>query len=139
MIGIMHSPAVGDEPPALVVIAGPAEISAAVAHLRLRRVDVVEQSRVPPRVLDALARSRAAQLAEADARARIESLPERQREILAAIVRGCANKVIAWELGLSVRTVESYRAQLFTRLRVRSIAEAVRLALTAGMGEEEAA
>jgi two-component system response regulator FixJ len=136
MIGIMHHPAGADEPPALIVLAGAAEISAAMARMRLTRIEIVEHSRVPARVLDALARSHAAQTAEAEARVRVDALSERQREILAAIVRGCANKTIAWELGLSVRTVESYRAQLFARLGVRNSVAAVRLALAAGLGGE---
>ena len=64
-------------------------------------------------------------------------LSKRQRQVLAGIVRGCANKVIAWELGLSVRTVEAYRAQLFERLGARNAADAVRLALAAGIGGDE--
>ena len=63
---------------------------------------------------------------------RLEDLSRRQRQVLAGIVRGRANKVIAWELGLSVRTVEAYRAQLFERLGARNTADAVRLALSAG-------
>jgi DNA-binding NarL/FixJ family response regulator len=68
----------------------------------------------------------------------LDDLSKRQRQVLAGIVRGCANKVIAWELGLSVRTVEAYRAQLFERLGARNAADAVRLAMAAGLvGAEE--
>lgn len=73
------------------------------------------------------------------ARARLEALSNRQRQVLAGIVRGCPNKVIAWELGLSVRTVEAYRAQVFERLGARNTADAVRLALAAGFAGEVAA
>jgi DNA-binding NarL/FixJ family response regulator len=67
----------------------------------------------------------------------IGDLSKRQRQVLEGIVRGCANKVIAWELGLSVRTVEAYRAQLFERLGARNAADAVRLAMAAGIGGAE--
>ena len=67
----------------------------------------------------------------------LDDLSKRQRQVLAGIVRGCANKVIAWELGLSVRTIEAYRAQLFERLGARNAADAVRLALAAGLGGDE--
>jgi DNA-binding NarL/FixJ family response regulator len=69
----------------------------------------------------------------------VGDLSKRQRQVLEGIVRGCANKVIAWELGLSVRTVEAYRAQLFERLGARNAADAVRLALAAGMDGAESA
>ena len=70
--------------------------------------------------------------ADADARALLEGLSARQRQVLAGIVRGSANKVIAWELGLSVRTIEAYRMQLFRRLRARNTADAIKIALRAG-------
>ena len=63
----------------------------------------------------------------------VDALSTRQRQVLEGIVRGLPNKVIARELQLSVRTVESYRADLLKRLGVRSIAEAVRIALAAGV------
>jgi len=63
----------------------------------------------------------------------LDDLSKRQRQVLAGIVRGSANKVIAWELGLSVRTVEAYRAQLFKRLGARNAADAVRVAMAAGL------
>jgi len=62
----------------------------------------------------------------------LAALTPRQRQVLAGIVRGSANKVIAWQLGLSVRTVEAYRTELFRRLGARNTAEAVRIALSAG-------
>lgn len=70
--------------------------------------------------------------ADADARILLDGLSLRQRQVLTGIVKGSANKVIAWELGLSVRTVEAYRMQLFRRLRARNTAEAIRIALSAG-------
>ena len=79
------------------------------------------------------------QILDADgAGAGLEELSTRQRQVLAGIVRGRANKVIAWELGLSIRTVEAYRAQLIDRLGARNTADAVRLALAAGFRGDEA-
>jgi DNA-binding NarL/FixJ family response regulator len=70
--------------------------------------------------------------ADTDAHALLQALPARQRQVLAGIIQGNANKVIAWELGLSIRTVEAYRMQLFARLHARNTAEAIRIALSAG-------
>jgi len=70
-----------------------------------------------------------------EARARVNSLSQRQLQVLRGILKGQANKVIAYELSLSIRTVEAYRAQLLEKLGVRGTAEAVRLAIAAGMLE----
>jgi DNA-binding NarL/FixJ family response regulator len=60
-------------------------------------------------------------------------LTPRQREILQLIAEGKANKVIAAELGLSVKTVEAHRAQLMDRLDIHDVAGLVRLAIRAGL------
>ena len=53
--------------------------------------------------------------------------------MLAGLVLGLANKIIAYRLGLSTRTVETYRAHLMDKLEVSSLSDAVRLALEAGL------
>ena len=60
-------------------------------------------------------------------------LTPRQREILQHIAEGKANKVIAADLGLSVKTVEAHRAQLMDRLDIHDVAGLVRLAIRAGL------
>jgi two-component system response regulator FixJ len=62
---------------------------------------------------------------------RIAALSPREREVLDALVEGHANKVIAYDLGISVRTVEVHRARMLGRLGVRQLAEAVRVAVLA--------
>lgn len=69
----------------------------------------------------------------AQARARIEALPKRQLEILQRIAAGLLNKQIAWELGLSERTVKLHRAAVLKALGVRTSAEAIRMAIEAGL------
>jgi len=56
--------------------------------------------------------------------------------VLDAVVAGRQSKVIAHDLGLSVRTVEVHRARMLERLGVRRLAEAVRLAVLAGLAPE---
>lgn len=63
--------------------------------------------------------------------ARLASLTTRERQVLNLIVAGRANKVIAHELSISPRTVENHRARVMEKLRVKSVAELVRLALSA--------
>jgi len=64
--------------------------------------------------------------------ARVESLSERERQVLHALVAGCSHKVIAHELGISVRTIEVHRARMMRRLGVRTLAEAIKLAIISG-------
>jgi FixJ family two-component response regulator len=58
-------------------------------------------------------------------------MTERERDVLALIVKGELNKVIARKLDRSEKTIEKYRASLMKKLEVRSLAELVRLALSA--------
>jgi PAS domain S-box-containing protein len=62
---------------------------------------------------------------------RLAILSAREREILAMVVAGDANKVIARGLDLSEKTIEKYRARLMKKLEVRNVAELIRLALSA--------
>jgi len=78
--------------------------------------------------------ARQAQASDRDARAtaiqqRIAKLSEREREVLDRLVAGKANKVIAFELGISPRTVEVYRANVMTKMQADSLSELVRMAL----------
>ena len=55
----------------------------------------------------------------------------RERDVLDGLVQGFPNKTIAYDLGISPRTVEIYRANMMEKLRVRSLSEALRIAFTA--------
>jgi two-component system response regulator FixJ len=66
-----------------------------------------------------------------EAAQRVGALSPREREVLDALVAGRPNKVIAHELGISVRTVEVHRARMMERLGVRQLAQAIRLAVMA--------
>jgi DNA-binding NarL/FixJ family response regulator len=125
MMDLIPHPARADEVPAQLVFAVIAQLSAALESMRAEMARHRLGTSVP-----ALAGGRA------EAARTPADLSNRQRQVLAGIVRGCPNKVIAWELGLSVRTVEAYRAQVFERLGARNTADAVRLALAAGLGGE---
>jgi two-component system response regulator FixJ len=67
------------------------------------------------------------------AREHIDRLTPRERDVLLGLIDGKANKIIAYELDISPRTVEIYRANLMDKLGVRSVAEAVRIAFAAGL------
>ena len=68
-----------------------------------------------------------------DAVRRVASLSPRERDVLDGLMAGRPNKLIAYQLEISVRTVEVHRARMMERLGTRSFAEAVRLAVTAAL------
>ncbi|MFT3907768.1 MAG: response regulator [Steroidobacteraceae bacterium] len=80
--------------------------------------------------LDAERRSELA--ADAAIRARFAELTPREHEVMLLVTRGKANKVIGAELGVSQRTVEIHRAHVMEKMKARSLAELVRMALDAG-------
>lgn len=63
----------------------------------------------------------------------VEGLTRRQREVLGGVVQGLPNKLIAYELGLSIRTVEAYRAAIMDRTGCKNLSELVRLGIHAGI------
>jgi len=67
-------------------------------------------------------------------RLRFAALSPRERDVLDGVVAGKANKVIAYDLGISPRTVEVYRAGLMSKTGAGSVSELVRMALTLGVG-----
>ena len=68
-----------------------------------------------------------------DALLRVAALPTRQREVLERMARGLLNKQIAWELKISEKTVKMHRALLLERLGAATTAEAIRIAVEAGL------
>ena len=64
---------------------------------------------------------------------RVADLPPRQREVLQGMARGLLNKQIAWELKISEKTVKMHRALLIERLNATTSAEAIRIAVEAGL------
>jgi PAS domain S-box-containing protein len=68
------------------------------------------------------------------AAAQLQSLTDRERDVMRLVVAGDANKLIARKLDLSVKTIEKHRSSLMKKLRVRSVPELVRLALLAYEG-----
>jgi two-component system response regulator FixJ len=65
---------------------------------------------------------------------RLATLSPREREVLEALIAGRPNKLIAHQLGISVRTVEVHRARMMERLGLRQFAEAIRLGVMARLG-----
>lgn len=120
----------------IVMITGHGDIPMAVDAMRSGVVDFLEKPFSESRMLDALQRAfksvEAAPVStdQAAILKRIESLSERERQVLDGVVAGHANKVIARELGISPRTVEIYRAKLMTKMQADNLAALVRMTLS---------
>src|SRR5487761_2714220 len=124
---------------AVVVMSGHADVSSAVAAMKAGAVDFLQKPFAETTLLavvrQALERQSAAAAeveAAATAAARLASLTPREHEVLAQLVAGHANKVIAQVLGASPRTIEVHRARVMEKLGVRSLPDLVRLVLAAG-------
>lgn len=63
----------------------------------------------------------------------VKSLPDRRRQVLEMMARGQLNKQIAWELKISEKTVKMHRALLLEQLGVATSADAIRIAVEAGL------
>jgi two-component system response regulator FixJ len=122
----------------VIIITGHGDIPMAVEAMRAGVVDFLEKPFSEARIFEALDRAAArssghhpARPDEADAEivARIESLSERERQVLDRVIAGDPNKIIARDLGISPRTVEIYRAKLMTKMQADNLASLVRMAL----------
>ena len=130
----------GIELPVIVVGGASGDVRTAVQALKAGAADWLEGSHEPQVLLAAVATA-LAKVHDAQeigrradtARARIASMSEREREVLEGIVAGETNKEIARRLGISPRTIEIHRAHVMERLGVRSLPEAVLLAVAAGL------
>lgn len=124
----------------VVAITGHGSVALAVQMMKAGACDVLEKPCSCTTILRAIAaafaaareRRNAAQEAQ-EAEARIAALSPREAEVLTGMVAGQQNKLIAQELRISPRTVEIHRANLMAKLQARSLPEAVRLALSAGI------
>jgi two-component system response regulator FixJ len=121
----------------VIMLTGQGDVQSAVRAMKNGAVDFIEKPYCDDVLLSAieaaLARVDRAGLDRETAEAvkRIATLTSREHEVLAALVMGRPNKVIAFDLGISIRTVEVHRARMMDRLGVRQFAEAVRLAVLA--------
>ena len=125
----------------VIVLTGHGDITIAVRAMKAGAVDFLEKPFEKARLLDAIEEAFArledtagrADRAQ-DAAIAIASLTAREREVLEGLAQGLPNKTIAFDLDISARTVEVHRANLMSKLNVRSLSEALRIAFAAGMG-----
>ena len=126
----------------VIMITGHGDISLAVEAMKLGAVDFLEKPFDDDQLLAALRStlSRDADLAERKAKVteihdKLAGLSNRERQVLEGLVAGNANKTIAFDLGISPRTVEIYRANLMTKMAANSLSDLVRMAMVTGILE----
>jgi two-component system response regulator FixJ len=138
MDGLALQEALTRQAPALPVIfvTGHGDVPLAVRAMKAGAVDFIEKPFDDELLLASVRRAcelrgrKQDEAALADsARSRLEGLTPREREVLTLLVAGKPNKIIAFELGISPRTVEIHRAHLMEKMQVKSLSELVRLAL----------
>lgn len=123
----------------IVMITGHGDVPLAVESMKAGVADFLEKPFDDEALLRAIrgamsARpSQPAPAADPHAAETFAGLSPRERDVLQGMVAGKANKVIAYDLGISPRTVEVYRANVMSKTGAGSLAELVRLALAAGL------
>jgi two-component system, LuxR family, response regulator FixJ len=125
----------------VIIITGHGDVPLAVRAMKAGAVDFIEKPFDDELLLQSIKQALLlrqenrgqASLAQTAA-ARMASLTERERQVLECLVAGKANKVIAYELDISPRTVEIHRAHVMEKMQARSLSDVVRLALAAGVG-----
>lgn len=127
----------------VIVLTGHGDISIAVRAMKAGAVDFIEKPFEKSSILHAIetAFGRLADHAGRaerahDAATAIAGLTARERDVLDGLAHGLPNKTIAYDLGISPRTVEVHRANLMSKLSVRSLSDALRIAFAAGLGSD---
>lgn len=122
----------------VIIMTGHGDVTLAVQAMKAGAVDFIEKPFEKSVLLSALEQAigrleRSATVHELrdEAAVRLQALTPREREVLEGLSKGLPNKTIAYDLGISPRTVEIHRANLMNKLNVRSLSEALRLAFAA--------
>lgn len=122
----------------VIVMTGHADVPLAIEAVRAGVKDFIEKPFDDEALLASIRAAVADQVQSAEQagvdnelRERLGSLSTRERQVLEGLVAGHANKVIAYDLAISPRTVEVYRANVMTKMQARSLSELVRMTILA--------
>ena len=122
------------DPLPVIFITGHGDVPMAVEAMQKGAVDFIQKPFRDQDLLDRIRsaletdRARRASREETEAIvARVERLTNREREVLDLVVTGKPNKVVAYELGVSQRTIEIHRARVMEKMEARSLADLVRM------------
>jgi two-component system response regulator FixJ len=128
----------------VIVLTGHGDVATAVQAMKGGASDFLEKPFEKASLLEAIkrgsekiGRKEEATKSEHEAKVRIAALTSREQDVLRELVRGHPNKTIAYDLGISPRTVEVHRANVMSKLGVRSLSDALRIAFAARLGDNE--
>lgn len=123
----------------VIVMTGHGDIALAVEAMKAGAVDFIEKPFDDEMMISAIKAALARRAGDrernsriAGVRDRLKLLSERERQVMDGLVAGKPNKIIAYDLGISARTVEIYRANVMTKMQADSLSALVRMALLAG-------
>ena len=126
----------------VIIMTGHGDVPLAVRAMKAGAIDFIEKPFNQGHLLEAIknalhaGESRRGQDAESKAaREQIAQLTPRERDVLEQLLAGRANKVAAFELGISPRTIEIHRAHIMSKLSARNLSSVVRIAISAGVGK----
>ena len=143
---VQQSMAQAGVPLPVVIMTGHGDVNLAVRAMKAGAIDFIEKPFEKATLISALDQGFAKLGADdvrllraQEAATRLEVLSQRERDVLQGLVAGLPNKTIAYDLGISPRTVEIHRANLMTKLNVKSLSEALRIAFAAGLGDQPCA
>jgi two-component system response regulator FixJ len=126
----------------VIVITGHGDVPLAVEAMKGGALDFLEKPFDDDVLLAAVRSALSAQATDSERQAlnakireRLASLSSRERDVLEGLVAGKPNKIIAYDLGISPRTVEIYRANVMTKMNAGSLSDLVRMALVGGILE----
>jgi two-component system, LuxR family, response regulator FixJ len=124
----------------VIVVSGHGDVPLAVEAMKTGALDFIEKPfdddvflRAVRMALSAHAVDSQRDAQKATINSRLESLSNREREVLEGLVAGHPNKTIAFDLGISPRTVEIYRANVMEKMQAGSLSDLVRMALVGGL------
>ena len=124
----------------VVIVTGHGDVPMAVEAMRAGAIDFLEKPVRRDRLMESISRAlgadrelRPGEHERTAIAARIDALSPRERQVLEQLVMGRPNKVMAFELGISPRTVEVYRRNVMTKTGARSLPHLVRMALVVGI------
>lgn len=122
----------------VIIMTGHGDVNLAVRAMKAGAVDFIEKPFEKDALLASLdegyrrlSEREITHERKRDAAIRLHALTSREKDVLEGLAQGLPNKTIAFDLGISPRTVEIHRANLMSKLQVRSLSEALRLAFAA--------
>jgi two-component system, LuxR family, response regulator FixJ len=129
----------------VILMTAHADVPLAVRAMKAGAIDFIEKPFDDGQLIASIrhafevnSRTRSRSRETREAREKLSLLTSRERSVLEILVKGRSNKIAAYELGISPRTVEIHRAHIMNKLEASSLSDLVRIVLVADMGSEQA-